>query len=202
MSILGRLTPVNRYEKDDVSSIFLTEDKVFYEKYKDIHSPSKSPVLNHQDSFKSKKFKSPSSSKKNYRTLPTIKGNKDFIKNLHSRRKLELKLDDLVSTANEIHRQSIEESTRLSFFISKERLVARNYWENVKRTSEKVSEMSEYLGKFPITIFRDQQSKEEEALEEQKQIIKRYNYKSLDHYKKKAKGIKRFLVNFKNKIIP
>jgi hypothetical protein len=202
ISILGRLTPTNEFDRSPVGEIFNVEDQVFYEKFKGIHSPSKSPAPSTEELVRTSMKKASVSSRRNYQTLPTIRGNKELKKNALSKRRIEIKLDDFVASTQELHKQSVEENAKLSYFISKERLVARNYWENVKRTSDKVFEMSEYLGKLPIRIFREQQSKAEDDLDEQRQIIRLHNYKNLDYYKKKSKGIKKFLVKFKNKIIP
>ena len=93
-------------------------------------------------------------------------------------------------------------SKKVKSFIEKERMIARQYTKEMKWTSDKLTELDGFNHQLMKTLYNEYKSFNTLYEKDKLLISKKYNHKSAKDYKAKAKNMKKFLTDFKNKVIP
>jgi hypothetical protein len=93
-------------------------------------------------------------------------------------------------------------SKQLKTFINKERLIALKYQKELEWTSDKIREINGHSPELMKLLFDEHRLSHKFYEKEKIMICNKHNTKTSEDFKAKARGMKKFLSDFKNKVIP
>ena len=112
------------------------------------------------------------------------------------------KINSIIKVCDVLVDTSAVSSTKLKNFIGRERVVAKQFTKEMKWTSEKLADINGHQKDLMKKLYEEYKCSYSLYEQEKTIIAGKYNTKSLRDYRCKAKNMKKFLSDFKLKIIP
>ena len=112
------------------------------------------------------------------------------------------KINSIIKVCDVLVDTSAISSAKLKNIIGRERVVARQFTKEMKWTSERLVDINGHQKELMKKLYEEYKYSDSLYEEEKAMIAIKYNTKSLRDYRCKARNMKKFLSDFKLKIIP
>lgn len=213
VSFLEKITPKSTKDLTTTEEIYSEESLNFYNKIRNTGSLSPTPKkekgsytnspdvyrLQHRDKYPEKS----SFFDTRRDELPLINEKsrlKSKDRKINSERKD--KINSIIRFCDNTVDASAASSAKLKYCIGKERIVIKKFAKEIKETTDRLLKINGHRSELMKKLYEEYKYSDNMYEDDKNEIATKYSTKNLRDYRSKAKGIKKFLNDFKCKIIP